>query len=74
MSDFLLLLKTYSIRVVLFVASLNSLLAVWGDAPAWLVVAVNVAGVIATYIARRAPQPEIDAKLALSAARRANFR
>lgn len=74
MEEILLLLKTYSIRMVLFVAGLNSLLAVWDDAPAWLVVAVNVAGAIATFIARRAPQPEIDARLAMAAAKRANFR
>lgn len=74
MDEFLTMLKLYSVQAILALASLNGLLAVWDAAPVWLVVAVNVAGAIAGYIARRAPQPEVASKLAVMSARRANFR
>lgn len=70
MDEFLTMLKLYSVQAILALAGLNGLLAVWDGAPAWLVVAVNVAGVIAGYIARRTPQPKVAAKLAVLSARR----
>lgn len=64
MKEFLAMLKLYSTQVILWLAGLNGLLVMWPDAPAWLVIAVNVAGVIAHHIARKTPQPEVTAEIA----------
>lgn len=62
MKQFLVMLKLYSVQVILFLASLNTVIALM-DAPGWLVAAVNIAGVIAHHIARAAPQPVVEAQV-----------
>lgn len=64
MTEFLEMLKLYSVQVIIFVASLNTVIAAIPDVPWWAVLAVNVCGVIAHNFARRAPQPVVTAKLA----------
>src|SRR5690606_23677962 len=68
------MLKLYSVQVILALAGLNTVLAGIDGVPWWLMLAVNLAGVAAGYIARRAPQPAVAAKLAVLTAKRANFR
>jgi len=62
MREFLALLKFHSMQMVLFLASLNTVLHLF-DTPAWFVGLVNICGVIATLYARSTPQPAAVAAL-----------
>lgn len=62
MREFLVLLKFHSMQVVLFLASLNTVLHLF-DTPAWFVGLVNICGVIATLYARNTKQPAVVAEL-----------
>lgn len=62
MNEFLTMLKLYSVQVVLALAGLNSVIALF-DAPAWLVIVVNVCGYIAHNYLRAKPQPAVTAEL-----------
>ncbi len=62
MEQFLTLLKLYSVQLVLALASLNTVIAVF-DAPVWLVAVVNICGYIAHNYLRAVPQPAVAAKL-----------
>lgn len=63
MDEFLAMLKLYSVQVIMFLAGLNTVLAAWNEAPAWLVALVNIAGVAAHYIARSVPQPTVTREI-----------
>lgn len=63
MKEYLEMIKLYSVQVIMALASLNVVMAVWTDAPAWLVTVVNIAGVIAHHIARAKPQPVVTANI-----------
>lgn len=62
MREFLVLLKFHSMQVVLFLASLNTVLHLF-DTPAWFVGLVNICGAIAALYARRTKQPAVVAEL-----------
>lgn len=63
MKRFLEMLKLYSVQVIMFVGTLNTVLAVIPDVPWWAFAIVNVCGALAHHIARAAPQPELVARL-----------
>ena len=63
MREFLVLLKFHSMQVVLFLASLNTVIGAIDDVPGWIVALVNICGVIAALYARSTKQPAVVAEL-----------
>lgn len=70
MDEILAVLKLYSTQVILAVASLNTIIGSIDGVPWWVVLAVNVCGVVAHHIARRVPQPEVAALINAARAKR----
>lgn len=64
MNEFIAMLKLYSVQVVMAVAGLNTIIAAIPDVPWWVILGVNICGVIAHHVARSTPQPEVVAKIA----------
>ena len=63
MREYLVLLKFHSMQMVLFLASLNTVLHLFDGVPGWFVALVNICGVIATLYARNTKQPAVVAEL-----------
>ena len=63
MREYLVLLKFHSMQMVLFLASLNTVLHLFNNVPGWFVALVNICGVIATLYARNTKQPAVVAEL-----------
>lgn len=63
MREYLVLLKFHSMQMVLFLASLNTVLHLFTGVPGWFVALVNICGVIATLYARSTKQPAVVAEL-----------
>lgn len=63
MRKFAALIRLYSVQVLAILAAINTAVATQPGVPWYVVLGINVIGVIAGMIARAAPQPVVSAKL-----------
>lgn len=64
MKKLVTMLQLYSVQVLAILAAINTTIAASLDVPWWVVLIVNVVGVVVGMIAREVPQPVVAAKLA----------
>lgn len=64
MKKLVVLIQLYSVQVLAVLAAANAFVSSRPDVPWWMVLLLNVVGVLVGMVVRDIPQPQVAAKLA----------